>query len=366
MLCINFDGFELCVYMSNKMRITKIGADAKQKGLIVSLKSVLRVGIITCLIFTVLVVFCVQTKRAISSQGSRYDAENRVKVTHLVQIGFQLEAYIKDAQVRSRREVQFMERVNELEEKLRFSATQKFDVAFDYFEAELKSAIGSETFESEITQKKISHSRGLILKLIDDTIGKFGDELESLNNAFEEESGGTNRDEAQIENLERVRNIVREALSEAGVDSLKYETREQDEVELSEMLREFFSRAKSTYVESAQIDLSEEKRSTLEMYLKDFENRNADEVVKDVMRVLFPPGRQEQTSVYGIPTYNGGSVESWMEEILFLDSYNRNTWPLLSEMETQWKGNRRRASDILKELNGMVLKGTIPAVWFVM
>ena len=101
-------------------------------------------------------------------------------------------------------------------------------------------------------------------------------------------------------------------------------------------------------------------------YLKDFENRNADEVVKDVMRVLFPPGRQEQTSVYGIPTYNGGSVESWMEEILFLDSYNRNTWPLLSEMETQWKGNRRRASDILKELNGMVLKGTIPAVWFVM
>ena len=150
------------------------------------------------------------------------------------------------------------------------------------------------------------------------------------------------------------------------MDSLKYETKEQDEVELSEMLREFFSRAKSTYVESAQIDLSEEKRSTLEMYLKDFENRNADEVVKDVMRVLFPPGRQEQTSVYGIPTYNGGSVESWMEEILFLDSYNRNTWPLLSEMETQWKGNRRRASDILKELNGMVLKGTIPAVWFVM
>ena len=72
MLCINFDGFELCVYMSNKMRITKIGADAKQKGLIVSLKSVLRVGIITCLIFTVLVVFCVQTKRAISSQTSRY------------------------------------------------------------------------------------------------------------------------------------------------------------------------------------------------------------------------------------------------------------------------------------------------------
>ena len=149
------------------------------------------------------------------------------------------------------------------------------------------------------------------------------------------------------------------------MDASKYEANHQDEEELSEMLKQFFARAKKTYIESAQIDLSEEKRSTLETYLKDFENRNADEIVKDVTRVLFPPGRQEQTSVYGIPTYNGGSVESWMEEIIFLDSYNRNTWPLLSEMETQWKANRRRASDILKELNGMVLKGTIPAVWFV-
>ena len=150
------------------------------------------------------------------------------------------------------------------------------------------------------------------------------------------------------------------------MDASKYEANQQDEEELSEMLKQFFARAKKTYIKSAQIDLSEDKRSTLETYLKDFENRNADEIVKDVTRVLFPPGRQEQTSVYGIPTYNGGSVESWMEEIIFLDSYNRNTWPLVREMETQWKANRRRASDILKELNGMVLKGTIPAVWFVM
>ena len=132
-----------------------------------------------------------------------------MRVSHIVKIGMQLEAYIKDAQVRSRRESQLMERVSELEEQLRFDATQKFDIAFDYFEAELKVAIGSETFDSESVQKRVSHSRSEILKLIDNTIGGFGDELEILNNAFEKERDGANRDEAQIENLEKVREIVR-------------------------------------------------------------------------------------------------------------------------------------------------------------
>ena len=52
--------------------LTKIGPDAKEKGFIFSLKSVLHVGLVTCCVFAVLVLFCVQTKRAISSQTSRY------------------------------------------------------------------------------------------------------------------------------------------------------------------------------------------------------------------------------------------------------------------------------------------------------
>ena len=355
---------------SHMMKLTKVGASGKERGVIMSLKSLLHVGLVTCVVFAVLVLFCVQTKRAISSQRLDADVASRVRISHIVKIGMELEAYIKDAQVRARKEDQFVERVNELEEKLRFSTTQKFDIAFDFFEAELKKAIGSDIFESEITKNKISVSRGLILKLIDDTIGDFGNELEKLNKAFEMERGGENRDQAEIENLEKVRGIVREALSEAGVSSAfddgnSNEVADKDENELSIMLRNFFQRAKDAYVKSAQINLSEEKRDALETNLNDFENRNADEVVKDLTRILFPPGRQEQTSVYGIPTYNGGSVESWIEEILFLNTFNQETWPVLSEMENQWKGNRRRSADILKELNGMVLKGTVPAVWFV-
>ena len=189
--------------------LTKIGPDAKEKGFIVSLKSMLHVGLVTCCVFAVLVLFCVQTKRAISIQTRRYEDDTKIRVSHIVKIGMQLEAYIKDAQVRSKRESQLMERVNELEEKLRFDATQKFDIAFDYFEAELKVAIGQETFDLESVQKRVSHSRRQILKLIDNTIGGFGDELEILDNAFEKERDGANRDEAQIENLEKVREIVR-------------------------------------------------------------------------------------------------------------------------------------------------------------
>ena len=184
-----------------------------------------------------------------------------------------------------------------------------------------------------------------------------------MNKAFEKERESNSRERNDRQRLENVRDLVRNALSEAGVSS---SNKNKEETELSEMLTTFFRHAEDTFAKSSQIELPEDKRVVIETYLKDFETRNAEEVIKDLTRVLFPPGRQEQSSAYGIPIYNGGSVESWMEEILFLDSYIKETWPFLSEMQNQWKANRRRASDILKELNEMILKGgVVPAAWLV-
>jgi len=66
---------------------------------------------------------------------------------------------------------------------------------------------------------------------------------------------------------------------------------------------------------------------------------NAKDVQMKVHDMLFPPGKRDQASKYGAPPYKGGSIEAYLDRLLFLHEFRTVLHPQLHATARKWQNH---------------------------
>jgi len=341
---------------------TKVGPGSKQVAFVIPVGSLLKIMICTAAVFGLVVYASVHAKRAVWDEQHKLEEarQNAVEFGHdaavnLLRIGLELEAHLKLEKDWAHNEKMLMERANELEENHRFQISKTFHDHFDVFSRVLKKEIGDSY--SEAVKSLVESQRTLIFKAMDNSVAEFGENLKELNTAYVE----TISEEAIQANdrLEFVHDLVQEASISAGVGNLHTIG---DEL-LDSTLEKFFGKAKDKIEEAQAMNLPTDTLKTINMYLDDFERQNADQVLESVAEMLFPSGKNEGESAHGAPHYKGGSVEAYLEYILYLDYFKTSIWPKIMIEMGLWKSRDHSGPQVMEFINSMVLNNSIPALW---
>ena len=341
---------------------TKVGPGSKRVAFVVPIGSLLKILVCTAAVFGLAVYACVRARSTLwEEQHKLEDArQNAIEFGHdaavnLLRIGVELEAHLKLEKEWGHNEEMFMERARELEETHRFLIMKTFHSRFDEFSAELNAVLPAVV--ALRVEEMISKHRGLMFKGLDTQVAKFGIGLDKLNSGYLK-TITTEADRAS-DRLQFIHDLVQEASISAGVGDLH--TIGDDLLDFT--LKKFFVNAKDKIEDAQKMDLPGKTIEKIIMYLDDFERQNADQVLESVSEMLFPSGKNEGESVHGAPHYKGGSVEAYLEEILYLDHYKKKVWPTIMLEMGKWESMEHSGPQTMEFVNGMVLNNSIPALW---
>eukprot|EP00939_MAST-03C_sp_MAST-3C-sp1_P000686 g686.t1 len=337
----------------------------------------IKIIVATFAVFGILVLFCIRAKSTVWEAQQKYSTlreeemrDGHKAATKLLQISLELEAHLKWEKDWQRSEGQFVERINEIEEDLRFKMARSFASNFDAFGEKLRHLLresgegkgGAGDFEIVVKEGKDDIQNNL-----DKLIEEFGDRLHSLGGKYLRMA--QNEARKANERLEIVRNIVKAASTVvknhyAG-DRTNEDSKddEDDDAPIDDLLRKLFKQAEKRFDRAEASHLRPDALEQIRIFHKDFDTFNAEEILRDLSALIYPSGRRSGQLAGGVEPYEGGSVEAYLEKILALEKYKKETWPRLEKMRAQWVSGLTDTGTVLREASTMVLEGDIPPVW---
>lgn len=158
--------------------------------------------------------------------------------------------------------------------------------------------------------------------------------------------------------LERAHKMIKKFAADAGVGSegLPQEV-------LDDKIDAFFENVEKKAKKAKSLKLPPKVVKGIEQLLKDFAMLAPQEVVSRMTKMLFPGGANEGKPKYGVSKYEGGSLEAYLENILFLQDFRTQLYPNLLDKKDRWESREMTSLELLDEILLMVEKGVFPATW---
>jgi hypothetical protein len=306
-------------------------------------------------------------------------AEARRRVMHanairMLSMGAELESHLAQDVEWERQEQQFAERAQELEEAMRLRVSDAFYQGFKAFSDAAQGAADGPGEKKRI-KSTAEEWRKTIFERIDAQIEAYGDEMSDLNQRYmtktkDEARRSRSRSKAIGRALRTVAQTARETM--ARVDGSPGDAApSQEDDDLGKKIEHFFDRAADFSVaHMKEVWMPKAVEKELRMMRDDFERQSPQQVIERTQALLFPKGLRandpmhaDPTSRYGVQPYVGGSVEAYLDQILFGSDFMATEWPALEQMQDDWEAGRLEGIDVLERLIQKVADRKVPPAW---
>lgn len=286
----------------------------------------------------------------------KYEAEkfSHEAAVQILQMAAELEVHLAEEIEWDTQERQYFERVQELEEGLRIKTAATVAALKEEITKALKNTPAAQ-------QQSVLSALEPVVKALskdtDDAIGQFGDEIETLGETYlEYVKKETKRDKDRLAVLhEKVTSFSKRA-GLAQVNTLS-------DNELESKLYKFLKMADAETETAYAMELPDDVVHSLQQWHDQFQYLDPVTVQQDIQKVLFPNGKQDQESKYGAPQYRGGSLEAYLDRVLFLHKYRTELHPTLHASARKWKDHEITSAEFLQYMLNGVEKGLYPAKW---
>jgi len=133
--------------------------------------------------------------------------------------------------------------------------------------------------------------------------------------------------------------------------------------ELDAKLNNFFKNVEKKAKRAKSIRVPRNAVDKIETLLHDFDKLSVVEVHKRITNLLFPGGKNEGKPKYGVTKYDGGSIQAYLENILFLQDFKQQLYPALMDKKGLWESRELTSYELLDSILHIVEKGVLPATW---
>lgn len=293
-------------------------------------------------------------------------AENRRRAVHraaiqMLEMGTELETHLTQEVKWEHIERQLAERQQELEEDMRMKVSKSFYEQYDAMAKALKDAGTA----GEERNKMVAEWRLKIYESMDQAFEKYGNDMETLSKSYvKKASTEAGHDHTRLLKIKGMLAMV----GDMAKDTLQIDgDNDSGDDDLDEVLKRFFD-CSDNYAEGheKEVWMPREVEDELKMLRSDFERQNPAEVIDRVHKLLFPGGKafdEAGESVYGVPKFDGGSIEEYLDTVLFGSDFMLNEYSVLEQTRQDWEAGDIESIDVLQTITAKVANGTVPAEW---
>ena len=366
--------------MDSGIRRVKVGASAKETAFLIPLKSLICIFFGSCVFFFVLATICVRLKEAglgdrrrlSSVRSSHIEKElqnGRNAAMKLLQIGIELEAHLQLEKDYDKNEERFLSQARAFSEDLRGAAGRAIDREMTRLRERIETLGDDENSQENVLDRSnanaiVNEAHEAMSSAIDRLLETFGNDLSKL--------GETDLKKARkvtsiaTKRIASVRTLVRETSDEIATTADEDAPNESERSELRHVASKFVELANERYDTVRSAHLKSETLRTIEMYRREIELRNAKEVLIDTTKLLFPSGRRELATSHNFAPYEGGSVEAYLENIIYSYKYKTDIWPKIERVAAKWKSGDLDTPTTVRTFAKMALDGEVPATWLIL
>jgi len=346
---------------------TKTGPDSKTRALIIPECACFQVLGVVAVFFVVLLYYVHDAKVDYwNGKHELMDEKRKAEIfAHdasmtIMGLMVDFEAHLAHEIEWERMEKQMVERQSEIQEMSRIAIN---GIVYDSVER-----IGN-LLENDLDV--VDHLGKDVRNRVHDIIGKQQNVMNSkMSAAFDEYTSQTQdlnkvyldklQDEADKNrrSLQQAHEMIKKFAAQAGVgtDGLKQE-------ELAKKIDRFFENVEKKAKSAKRLNLPAKVVKQIEQLLKDFDKLSPQEVVTRMTKMLSPGGSNQGKPKYGVSKYQGGSLQAYLEDLLFLQDFRTQLYPNLLDKKDRWESRELSSFALLQEILLMVEKGVFPATW---
>lgn len=268
-----------------------------------------------------------------------------------------LEAHIAHEIEWNHMEEQMVERQNELQESSRIAIN---GIVYDSMQR-LGDLIESDMTGVEEPVKKKVHTvfekqQHVMNAKMGAAFDEYTEQTKELNKVYLTQL----QDEAQKNyfGLQAAHKLIKEF---AGKSALANDNLPLDQLDAK--LSNFFKNVEKKAKRAKSIRVPRNAVDKIEVLLHDFDKLSAVEIHKRITALLFPGGTNEGKPKYGVTKYDGGSIQAYLENILFLQDFKQQLYPALMDKKGRWESREMSSYELLDSILHIVEKGVLPATW---
>merc|ERR1711871_280717 len=229
-------------------------------------------------------------------------------------------------------DVEYIDRLNALENKLKESRNAEISKQFQALEKELESVTDNEV--KNILQAKIKRGEDLLKSHVDKTISDFTRKVGIINNELLSHANHESiRAKKRLKYLHEMNNQFAE---DAGLAHLHT----KEDVAFEKQLAALYTKCTTIFAKYNKLRFP----ATILGKIKGFQQghklinyveklgmreRLANELLKELQLLLFGGEKDDGKSKYNAPRYKGGSIEAYLDKLTFLHEYVTSTYPKL-------------------------------------
>lgn len=344
---------------------TKTGPGSKTRAIIIPDGTCLQIVLGIGVFFVMLMFYVVQVKNSMWAEkhalmDDKLKAENfaHEAATTIMKLTVDLEAHIAHEIEWNRMEQQMVERHTELQENSRININ---NIVFESLK-NLDNFVETEVMnvDQELVanvHSVLNQQQDLMNKRMNEEFDEYMKQTHELYQAYldtiQEET------DKNKSGMQAIHKLLTKFAARAGVgrDS------ETSDHEIDDKLKGFFTKVEKTFSGASELKLPKEVVTKIEQLQKDFKMTAVGDIVKRMNALLFPGGANEGASLYGVKHYTGGSLEAYLENILFLDRFTKKLYPELEKRMEKWEAKELDSFELLDDILRMVESGELPATW---
>lgn len=346
---------------------TKTGPGSKTRALIIPECACFQILAMITVFFVFLIVYVHQAKVAVWARKHQLMDEKlkaeyfaHEATTTMMTLTVDLEAHIAREIEWNHLEQQMVERQGELRDASRISINEIVYVSMQM----IGNSLREEMTGMDISDEKEQNVRDLFAKhqktmdaKMNAAFDEYMKQTQELNKAYL--SVIQSESEENKHGLKQAHAVITQFAIKAGVaknDDMPQEA-------LDDKVKNFFVNVEAKAKEAKDLKLPPKVLKKLGVLIHDFQSLSPEEVVKRMNKLFFPGGANEGASKYGVAHYEGGSLEAYLENVRFLNSFNTELYPALKEKKARWKSRELSPYELLDEILRMVEGSVLPATW---
>jgi ElaB/YqjD/DUF883 family membrane-anchored ribosome-binding protein len=351
---------------------TKMGQGDKEWAYIITkdkaikfLMTIVAIGIVlSYLVFSKEMDFIRQTKLTHQAAAAEHDSD-----VSLVSISAELEAHLATEAEWQREEQRIFEREKEMIERMRALLGQELAK----LSHEHKNAVGGHKVlmnvqgpDKEAFLKLMIDHQSKTTEVLNKHMDKLSTDVEELAKTYSEKAEAKSKNARdRLHSLHKGLQKVISKVDKAEKDPDWSES--EVDAELHMALQHFFQNA-DEFAKKSSIELPEKVEEQVKEFHTRFDMYNADEIVERVNKALQP----EQTGgpLYGAWLFKGGSVEEYLDGLLFAAQFKRTGYPQVVRLKHEWETKQISNVELLNTLMDQIERteekpyNYLPPEWF--
>jgi len=344
---------------------TKTGAGDKTSAWLIADTALLKIITVIGVGFLTLFLYINQVKTEIWTQkhvmmSQKTKAENFAQdaVTQIMRLTVALEGHLAHEVEWERMDNQMVERLKEIQEETRLALEgamnlhlRRLDETVEALVMNVDSNLVASVHDELVHQQE--DMRKIMSQKFDDFMDQSNDVTSLYLKILKDDS------EHNKAKMKEIHTTVADFAIKAGVRK-QHGASEED---MKKKIELFFDHADAEYKQAENMQLPAKIHKQLFELLKNVDKMSHEGVVNTITKTLFPGGANEGASIFGVPHYYGGSVEAYIEKILFWYKYKSTLYPLLLSHKEKWKLSEITSFDMIEQLLEMVEFSHLPATW---